>query len=149
LVSLIRHLKYGELEVDFAEGIRLVESLAESILPEGEDARAKRLETSLAQLAKVNPSAAVIAAWVEVEQALIDAAERILLIRADKPATRDPVNIARALLFEQDRTMLAIFTELRSLRNSAARPDVRVPVSEAIDFVHLASRLAARIAAKV
>jgi hypothetical protein len=77
LISLIRRIKYGDLEINFEKGILVAQSLAEH-LPRTEAEKEKRGAAvtdreRLIQLAKLSPSGAIMGAWVKVEQALMGA----------------------------------------------------------------------------
>ncbi len=149
LISLIRHLKYGDLEIDFEKEIRIAESLAGRLpktLTEQVTRRSAIDRERLMQLAKLSPSGAIMAAAVEVEQALMEAGQRQTLFRENEPATRDPIYIARALVLRQklDWTSYQILTELMRLRNVAAHSAAKqITEQQAVEFINLADRLTA------
>jgi hypothetical protein len=150
LMSLIRRLKYGDLEINFEKEIRAVEKL-EGRLPKAETAgtvQSRGIDgEKLRELARLSPSGAITAAWIEVEQALMDAGHRQKLFREDEAATRDPVYIARALALREatDWTTYQVFAELYRLRNLAMHSAVQITEAQAIEFIDLAERMIAKL----
>jgi hypothetical protein len=149
LLLTVTRFRYKDLEIDFARELRDVKAAAEKELPPAKEAEARVLAVSpsaksqVEEIAKVDPSAAVLVAWRQVEQALSRAARRSELA-PPWPA----LGVIRMLFAREviDRPTYEIFNELRRLRNQAAHTDgPEITESQAIDFGDLALRLAAKI----
>ncbi len=149
LLLTVSRFRYKELEIDFGKEIREVKAAAESVLPPAEGAKSRVLGMApkamdrTAELARIDPAAAVLVAWRPVEVAIRRAAQRHALSLATPPS-----RIMQALpqWGRVDGQTYEIFEELRRLRNQAAHEDgADITESEALEFSDLAVRLAAKI----
>jgi hypothetical protein len=147
----------GYLEIDMDKALRATEALAEKALPwpTTDQSQARRLFGTgtieignLLDIARKNPTAAVILAWTDVERALLETAKRNNMVRDEEPATQNPVYVARALTLKRkmDDITYAIFAELNRIRNStvhAGGPEISS--EQALLFGDLASRFVQKL----
>lgn len=155
VLPLLKHVKYGDFEIDFEREIRVIEKLADRALPKTEEVETKRSlgfqepdRETIIQLASVAPAAAVVVAWSEVERALIAAAEQNNIIKADYPVSRNTAYITRILASQNkiDRLTLTICSELQRLRNAVTHGLEQITTAEAVEFSDLAARFVAKLA---
>jgi hypothetical protein len=148
LLDLLRDVKrfrYGKFEAEFERGIRNLEQEAEEAeLPSGERMEqdtAPGLASRLYRLAEINPRAAVIEAWLLVEEELRAAAMQLGLHTSPQASS---IQILRALSKEQliSKSLLSITDELRHLRNIAVHePEFVIEMNEVIDYIRLSLRV--------
>jgi hypothetical protein len=149
LLPTISQFRYGGLQIDFGRELREVSDAAEKTLPRTEKAEAELLSPASSarqqfqQIAKVDPSAAVLVAWRHLEQASRRAAQRY-----DIRPNWQTLKVLQALHVQEridDRTY-QIFRGMRDLRNQAAHEDAgTITEAEALVFGDLAIRLAAKL----
>lgn len=146
LLLSVSRFRYKDLEVDFGKKIREVEATAERTLPTTADVKARvapNVADQTSDVAKIDPSAAVLVAWRQLERTV-----RTVALRENLPPTWPlPVVVSWMEVAKRiDRRTHDIFNELLRLRNQAAHPDgAGITESEAIEFGDLAMRLAAKI----
>lgn len=147
LLSLLRKLKAGPLEAEFDREVKELRAEAEVELPPTPTPTPAAAERSssqrqkLNQLTQVNPRSAIIEAWLGVEFA----AQRALG-RADKAPrpNASPMALFRDLAKSQllDPELLALFQDLRALRNQAVHVSDFHPSQEAaLNYIDLALRI--------
>jgi hypothetical protein len=142
LMPLIRKLKAGPLEAEFE---REVQAIAEDVADEDEPIFDPR-DQMLVDLVKVSPRAAILEAWLNVESAT----RRAVMHRGGSPPpdVSSPVQSIRMLVDNDDISSqdLAIFHELRGLRNQAAHvPGFDPSPRAAMKYVYMASQLRSRL----
>src|SRR3970040_2344480 len=78
LIPLLQRLRYKDLELDFGKRVQELASEIKKQLPGGRQpgGAQQRGRNRLADLAHASPRAAVLEAWLEVEEAAIAAAKR-------------------------------------------------------------------------
>ncbi len=147
LIPLLQRLRFQGLELDFgkevhalAEEIRNQLPPSQGILNMDETLREKWIE-----LARVSPRAVVLEAWLQLEQAAIDALKRHD-INLKSVEMHSPLILGQAL--EQAGilagTMPAVYHQLRNLRNAAAHASAfAFSPDSAIEYADLAARLIA------
>lgn len=153
LFDRLSKFKYKEFEATFDRELRQAELKAEqaALLPPREvtllapgKPEGDLLDT-LKQLAEVNPTIAILEAWIQVEQALMDAAKRHDLKVKAPGASLDTLRQLR------DRGLIGqpvydIVDALRYLRNQAVHaPDFSLSPDEARRYVELASGVIAKL----
>jgi len=151
LVPLLKHLKYKEFELEFAQEVRDLRETANRTLPPLAT-RPSRVpeEDPLLQLASVSPRAAVVEAWRLVESS----ARRANAARGTPAAEGRPLaGLDEIRVLQRDGVLdnatLDMMTRLRSLRNQAAhREEFLVDEASAREYVQLAAALAQRIGGK-
>jgi hypothetical protein len=146
LIPLLHKLKYKDLELEFGRGVEEVKAEVLAELPTSPTPKALSAGASavLVKLAEMSPRAAVTEAWRQVEGALIEAAKRK---GVDLPPRQValPIYVLRALQAKGalDPGKVAIFNDLRALRNSAAHaPEFALSQESALEYAALATQLA-------
>ena len=145
LLPLIQKLRYGPLELDFGRRVAELAVEAERALPAEGQPDAGPEAARLSELAQVSPRAAVLEAWLQIEQAAMALSGRDGLPLSSREL-RTPLLLGQAL--EQagvlDAAKLEIYHRLRNLRNAAAHAAVfELDTEAALEYVRLALRLAA------
>jgi len=149
LIPLLERLRYRELEVDF--GRRLEEAAAAAMEFEtrpGTQSPVSPQREELVRLIAVSPRAAILEAWIQLEQAAMAAARRRRLM-ISSAQLRSPHELVQTL--EETGVITAnqaaVFHQLRGLRNSAAHAAAFSPSpAAALEYVHLATALAQSLA---
>lgn len=145
LLTLVQHLRFQGIELDFSQQIQALALEARGQLPPI-DGKAKTIETlhrDWASLAPLSPRAVVLEAWVMVERAAIEAARRHKLdLRSVE--LRQPLVLGQALeengILGENTPM--IYHQLRNLRNAAAHAvEFAFTPESAIEYADLAARL--------
>ena len=148
LLPFIKRLKAGPLEAEFERELRELRTSVET--EPAQPSTEKPLSTAeqkLLQLIEINPRSAILEAWQGVE-----AYARKLVIdlgiydpgSESRPLLDTYRAIAKANLLPLED--LALFHELRSLRNQAAHAEDFNPTKEAaLNYVQLANRLRAKL----
>jgi len=137
LLLRLRKGKVGPAEFEFEERVASLEADSTAGTP-----TPSMLSTEVASLAHTDPRAAILDAWLRVEQAATMLAERKLdlepvLGRSPKLAVR--VAAHRRMI---DARHLELFSELRSLRNRAIHePDFRPSTESVVSFIGLSAEL--------
>jgi hypothetical protein len=162
LLPNVRHLRYGDFEVEFGKKIEhLKEEIEQANLPRleapgpgvlGEVPPVPRTANYLMELADVFPRAAILEAWTEVELAAKEAAARTGM---DVHPDRSLKFMTMQTLLETlqrnsqiDKSVPSILRDLRALRNSVAHTrQVDVSTSKAKEYVRLALRVASALRA--
>ena len=141
LIPLLRKFKYGDFEAEFGQQVRAIQEeigprrssrwftrdsetrtlyKRDSTLPMGRGAE-------LRELAQADPRLAVLEAWRDVEDALRDAAAHLSQGKVDL----EPDDALRRVAKEIEPKEVALYYELRKLRNQVAHVNNRVPSAEA------------------
>lgn len=152
LVGRIARLRFGGVQIDFAEVIREVEARAEEAnLIRREEAErvipvaVKRHAGRLYVLAETSTRAAIIEAWLLVENEAREAAERSGL---DVEIRTGTLRVLQ-LLYNTGHipsNLWSIIDDLRRLRNSAVHGfDLAVSTQIAIAYISLAERVLAHL----
>jgi hypothetical protein len=158
LVPLLRKLKYREFEAEFGARLEEVENLKEEIAPPAipqqqqppppepqalysKPARPADAEPLSFRRIEANPRSAIIEAWMRVEAAARTAVRRLDVVAI---VPRSPLQLIRILDKAEalDPAQVAMFHELRSLRNEAAHsPEMALSPELALKYVDLAFSL--------
>lgn len=138
LFRYVKKLKAGSIEAEFEREIEELRASTEAsptgITPE---------KQVLLQLVQINPRSAVLEAWRGIEEAAI----RVVQNKAFYVPPREsssPLAVIRSLSRESvlSPEEVALYHELRSLRNQAAHADDFSPtVDAALNYIELAGRL--------
>lgn len=149
LGGLVQSLKYKDVEVNFRENMRVVETASaiqqgtsEPPRPHGD--YMSRMLDRFADLTVISPRSAIIEAWVQVELAAIDFLKRENALPASGASTLPPLKLVNALKNGQflDPTRLKLLNALRNARNDALHvADDAIKESDATDFVLVAMDL--------
>lgn len=141
LLARLKKGKWGAAEFEFENYVREVD--AEADIPRTPEAES--ISPSAAARASEDPRGAIVSAWIEVEDALFDLVRvRQLSEPASSPKARSSVWAIRAAQKAQalDPTWVALFQDLRAMRNEAAHSADFSPTPEAvIKYVQLAKEL--------
>lgn len=145
LIPLLQRIKYKDFELEFGRQVREVRAEANEELPPPQKPKAMipQAPDPILELARVSPRAAVTEAWRQVEAAALDAAQRNNVPLKYREAV-SPVRVIRALEKAEvvDPAPMAIFHDLRALRNQAAHaPEFALSTEAVIEYVDLARRL--------
>jgi len=145
LIPLLQRIKYKDFELEFGRQVREVRAEANEELPPPQKPKAliPQAPDPILELARVSPRAAVTEAWRQVEAAALDAAQRNNVPLQYREAV-SPVRVIRALEKAEvvDPAPMAIFHDLRALRNQAAHaPEFALSTEAVIEYVELARRL--------
>lgn len=146
LLGRITHVKYGDSEIDFKEGVKRTSQEAEKTLPgivSGNEAEKHKLY----ELAKVSPRGAVIDAWLGVEAKLRRYATQNG-IQQHEPS----IDLIRAVdWYSMERStigkgVIGMLYKLQSLRDEAVHlSDSSIDTATAIDYIDLAERVQNRL----
>jgi uncharacterized protein YutE (UPF0331/DUF86 family) len=145
LIPLLQRIKYKDFELEFGRQVREVRAEANEELPPPQKPKAMIPQAAdpILELARVSPRAAVTEAWRQVEAAALDAAQRNNVPLQYREAV-SPIRVIRALEKAEvvDPAPMAIFHDLRALRNQAAHaPEFALSTEAVIEYVELARRL--------
>jgi uncharacterized protein YutE (UPF0331/DUF86 family) len=145
LIPLLQHIKYKDFELEFGRQIREVRAEANEELPPPKkpEAAIAQAPDPLFELSRISPRAAVLEAWKQVETAALDAAQRNDVPLKYRDAA-SPVRVIRVLENADvvDPAVMAIFHDLRALRNQAAHaPEFALSTEAVLEYVELAKRL--------
>lgn len=143
LLARIKRGKWGSAEFEFEDYVREVE--AEANIPRTREN--ERITLSAAAQASNDPRGAIVAAWIEVEEALFALVRNKHLsdVAGSSTPSRSSLSAIRAVQRAQalDANWIALFHDLRVLRNEAAHSTDFSPTTEAvIKYVQLAKELA-------
>lgn len=145
LFPLLQRLRFQGFEIDFTRQVEALALEVRSQLPPQTSLSADDTEKRkrLTELANLSPRAAVVEAWLEVENAAKEASRRRGL-NLKSTEVRSPLVLGSAL--EEagilDGNMPGIFHQLRNLRNAAAHASEFAFTPEtAIEYIDLALRL--------
>jgi hypothetical protein len=148
LLPLVKRLKAGPVEAEFDREVKELKATAEAQLPSVAQPQAVTTQRQkLLQLVEINPRSAVIEAWQCVEFA----ARRFLQSQNGSITEREPqspVALLRGLNRYEvlTRDEVALFNDLRGLRNEAVHRSEFVPTYESVlNYIDLAARLQAVI----
>lgn len=145
LLPLLQRLRYKELEIDFGKRIQELAVEVKKELPDTPEAESRALQRKeqLEDLAQVSPRAAILEAWLELEQVAVEATKRHglnLTSRERKTPLLERALQENEVLDESKRT---IFGRLRNLRNAAVHAsDFSFDPDSAIEYADSALRLA-------
>ncbi len=147
LLTLVEHLRFEGIEVEFGRGLAELKRTVERELPKAEAPAAAepRLRERLLQLAALSPRAVVLEAWLVLEEAALDVLKRRNINLSSREA-HTPILLGHALeeagVFDEGKQ--EIFLKLRNLRNAAAHAgDFRFEADSAMEYADAAFRLAA------
>ena len=149
LIPLLQRLRYKDLELDFGKRVQELAQEVKKELPGAKDVTAARARAKpMVELAKNSPRAAVLEAWLQVEEAASEAAKRHGLKLTDRER-RSPGTLEESLVEAKilDKNKQGIFGRLRRLRNAAAHAaDFDLDTDSAIIYAASAERLAEYLA---
>jgi hypothetical protein len=142
VILRVKSLKYGELDIDLSEQLNQAEAAV--ITHAGEALPDPASQPGSVELARIDPKAAVLSAWLQVEKAM-----QSLSVRAGiQPRGRTPTSVAgelhaRGLI---DEISLVTLRNVRKIRNEAAHlSEVSISFDEAVTMAGLCQWLAARL----
>lgn len=146
LLENLRSLKYKDLSLEFGQQLEEAKGEAEKAhLPQVSEDVAKEKMEYYKELALISPRAVVLEAWLQVETAV----EGVIRRRADKPRIFRPEAKMLLKLAELEEWEISILDDLRSIRNRIVhQEDARLSKDQAIEYAHLALRLASKIREK-
>lgn len=137
-----KSLKYGGLDIDLSE--QLSQAEAAVITHAGEALPDPASQPGSVELARIDPKAAVLSAWLQVEKAV-----QSLSVRAGVPSRGWPLAMVAGALHARgliDEISLATLHNVRKIRNEAARlSEVSITFDEAVTMASLCQWLAARL----
>ena len=148
LLSLVERLRFEGVELEFGQGVADLTRAVNRELPAKALAEASAVTRErLQKLAPLSPRAVVLEAWLEFEEAALDALKRRNVNLSSREA-RTPLLLGHAL--EEagilDEGKQEIFYKLRTLRNAAAHAsDFRLDGDAAMEYADAALRLAAYV----
>ncbi|MBU6956914.1 hypothetical protein KRR23_04040 [Pseudomonas sp. CVAP len=144
LLPLLKRVKAGPLEAEFERELKVLrDSTEQQLNPVKGSDTLYPMEEKLYRLAEVNPRSAILEGWQHVE---VTARKRVLELGLHEagPERRPILDAYRSLAQAQvlNAEGLALFNELRSLRNQAAHMDDFNPSkSAALNYIGLAKTL--------
>ncbi|WP_192551873.1 hypothetical protein [Pseudomonas sp. IzPS59] len=144
LLPLLKRVKAGPLEAEFERELKVLrDSTDQQLIPAKGSDTLHPVEEKLYTLAEVSPRSAILECWQHVE---IAARKRILELDLHEagPERRPILDAYRSLAKAQvlNAEGLALFNELRTLRNQAAHVDEFYPSkSAALNYISLAKSL--------
>lgn len=147
LLPFLRRLKYKEIELEFSKEIAQLKAEVKAAKPttSHKDETANASIDRLLNIASISTSAAIIEAWLELESASIAVASSFW---SESPSDvfRNYPRLGEYLLQCKviDNKQLAIFNQLRDLRNKVAHAvALNISEDEARTYIELASSLSA------
>jgi hypothetical protein len=142
LIPLMQKLKYKDLELEFGRRIEEVSAeVARELSPNALREYSAPEMGDLTKLAEISPRLLVLEAWLNVEHAAIETANRL---GANLGASQS----YQAIKFlessgKTDRSLVALLREMRGLRNEATHvPDFALGKEAALRYAESASGLA-------
>ncbi len=140
VISNLSRIRYKELEANFGKQLRSIENDTPEIFSTSNKEDKNNNDTisvteRLAQIADLSPRAAITEAWIQIEKALFELAEKSGITEFQR---RTDYKILQAL---QKRKVIQegvykAYTELKSLRNEAAHnPQFNISPDEAQQYI--------------
>ena len=153
--QLIRKIRYGDLEVEFGESVKVVKDKSTSMLPApAPNARLsggplQEQRDRLAFLSELAPRSAILEAWLQIESAAVDLIRKqgVDSFRTLPGPTRLRDHLKKLQVLSPEQ--VSIFEELRELRNEAVHSvDAAFDVDAVSDYVDSALLMAAYLESK-
>ena len=148
LIPLLQRLKFKDLELEFGQKIERVRAEARSELPIEHPSPGLPADAQdrILKLAEVSPRSAVIDAWRELEQRLIETANAIPEFRdSRRKSPLDAIHILEGSKRLSPR-VASLIEDLRSLRNRAAHaPEFALSSESAQEYLTAADQMVAVI----
>lgn len=144
LIPLLQRVRYRDIELDFGKKVQELAQESKKELPQPAEKEARRrLSDYVAQLARLSPRAVVLEAWIELEEAAIEASKRRGIDLSSREQ-RSPIVLGNAL--EEagvlDANKAIIFHRLRNLRNAATHAaEFALDPDAALEYADVALRL--------
>lgn len=143
LLARLKKGKWGSAEFEFENYVREVD--AEADIPRTQEAES--ISPSAAARASTDPRGAIVTAWIDVEDALFELvrSRQLSEVGPTSKPNRGTVWAIRAVQKAQalDASWVALFHDLRAMRNEAAHStDFSPPPESVIKYVQLAKELA-------
>ena len=137
LLSLLRRIKYGDLDVYFSEQLEEVESQVQSI-PTGN--QVPEVDDRIREVVRISPRLAIIESWLAVEAAMTALSD----VGSPNPARSHGRMSSLERILEEagviDATVAALIASLRIIRNKAVHiSDFQVSEVTALRFASVAS----------
>ncbi|MGF6707288.1 hypothetical protein [Pseudomonas frederiksbergensis] len=144
LLTRLKKFKAGAAEAEFSELLRETEEDVDIVrTPE-----AQAITPEVIEGAATNPRGTILSAWIEVETAirqLYDSkAPREMVLQTTLRPARGPLQLMREIQRTEilDHNYIALFHDLRTLRNDAAHDiDFNPPPGEVVRYIQLAREL--------
>jgi hypothetical protein len=152
LIPLLRSLRYGDLEIDFEQGLAEASRIADEVgLPaKAEQERMLEPVGGLVHLATISPHTSILESWRHVENSLVEAGRAKSIDVA--PAVWTMPLVLSAMMLDKGaltQSQHDLLLQLKLLRDRLVHtPGFKVPPDEAIRYAELASRLRTSIAAR-
>jgi hypothetical protein len=154
LFPFIEKLRYKDFELEFRKSLQdlseksrgILASQEVEILPAAVSSRDK-----LYSLAEISPRSAILEAWLQVETAAAETVQRLSLAPSNKVVGVAPLRLGDYLRRGDilNPAQMEIFNRLRELRNKAVHiGDATFQLQEVMEYIDLASSLAAQISGK-
>ncbi|MFC1481564.1 hypothetical protein ACFL6E_04905 [Candidatus Neomarinimicrobiota bacterium] len=150
IVARIKKFKYKGFELEFGQPVRAVEKDVARAIPDVPEPVAVSAQSHeqkrdrLNSMAEFSPASAIVSSWLQVEAAAIDIIRKKDIARfKTRPG---PMGIRDYLIEEEilDKKQIAIFEQLRKLRNKAIHVDDIEFTSESVaSYINSALKLAA------
>jgi len=148
LLPKLRQLKYKDLQLDFQESVKKIESEAEvAKLPRFESSsgheQLRKDKEGLFSLARSYPRAALFEAWVRLEVTVGQGLRNAQVITdGEKKSAKYQLRSGAEVLFSEYPEQLKYFLSLLDLRNRVAHGQVEsVELEPACAFIEMAFRL--------
>lgn len=132
LAKSLRRLKYKDIEMEFGEAAKAIANEVQAVMPAAQadnkiaGQEKEEVKARLEAIAELAPRAAILESWLQVEAAAADVIRQsnlgVLTPYPGPMRLRDSLHKGGVL----DKRQLAIFEQLRTLRNEA----VHVPEAE-------------------
>lgn len=145
LIPTLKRFRFQDLELDFNREVQALAQQVQTQIPETRQVTEVQhtLREELADLAKVSPRAAVLEAWVRLEQTAVETVKRHGHALSAQEA-RSPIQLGQTLETTGllDDATSVIYQRLRILRNAAAHASTFVIEPQAaVEYVDSAIRL--------
>jgi hypothetical protein len=142
LIPMVRSLKYKDLHIDLSEKLEAVKEVVEAGTQAADQPAPLHADGRLLELARIDPQAAIVTAWSDVEVAMNSLAKS-----AGIRLNASPMIIASELHALDLLTPLEMRTyrDLRRIRNQAGHHVTDVSFEEARSMAEMCSWLAHRL----
>lgn len=122
IISSLKYFKYGDVELQFSEGIKRLEKKVNSEMSDGKNTQnIVKFKDRVFEIIKISPKYAIIEVWKEIEIEI----NRIIIEKKIKIELKDknkPIKLIEILFQKKiiEKSQADIIIEMRKLRNEAA-----------------------------
>ena len=155
IAKYVKKLKYKDLEMEFGESLRAVKKETNYAIPDVPENIAisgqtqDQIKDNLNSIAELAPRSAILEAWLQVEAAAVDLVRKKGI--SNFKSSPGPMRLRDYLIKGEvlDSRQIAIFEQLRELRNKAVHvADAEFTVESVANYISAALQMAAYLEEK-